>query len=438
LTGTTSRNKSLPHAQVSSVKNYSHDNVEFEVEKSINTQPETNSQLHNSNNLIKKCIFKYQDFYKFTRLIVDDSFQFDSHFESANLHTVFRILTYQEATSSGLSFKYHNYDLFMHNDLFTSGNTQWFYFKISNLKAGQIATFNLKNFRKSDSLFKRGMKPLVYSKISGQWTRNCYNIDYLPSQDSNSFEFQSVVRDLKSDDCNTKKKSKLNAYEVYFNLSFTYEVENDDDECYFAYCYPYTYTDLQRYLDNIQSNEISNHTHNLNTKSMNHKNNKHVKSTILKRSLLCNTIAKNRCDLLTITNPAATIEDLKKRSVILISARVHPGETNASFIMHGIIEFLMNKTNEQANILRNNYIFKIIPMLNPDGVVNGNYRASLAGCDLNRKWRNPDPLKHPTLYHTKELIKRLKLSFSVSFLLDLHGHSIKKGIYLFIYIIFFF
>ncbi len=28
-------------------------------------------------------------------------------------------------------------------------------------------------------------------------------------------------------------------------------------------------------------------------------------------------------------------------------------------------------------------------MLNPDGVINGNYRCSLAGCDLNRRWKNP-------------------------------------------------
>ena len=28
-------------------------------------------------------------------------------------------------------------------------------------------------------------------------------------------------------------------------------------------------------------------------------------------------------------------------------------------------------------------------MLNPDGVVNGNYRSSLAGEDLNRRYANP-------------------------------------------------
>ena len=29
---------------------------------------------------------------------------------------------------------------------------------------------------------------------------------------------------------------------------------------------------------------------------------------------------------------------------------------------------------------------KVVPMLNPDGVINGNYRCSLAGVDLNRVW----------------------------------------------------
>ena len=46
-------------------------------------------------------------------------------------------------------------------------------------------------------------------------------------------------------------------------------------------------------------------------------------------------------------------------------------------------------------------------MLNPDGVINGNYRCSLAGCDLNRRWKNPTKQLHPTIFHTKKLIKDL-------------------------------
>ena len=34
--------------------------------------------------------------------------------------------------------------------------------------------------------------------------------------------------------------------------------------------------------------------------------------------------------------------------------------------------------------------FVLIPILNPDGVVCGNYRNSIAGVDLNRQWINPD------------------------------------------------
>jgi murein tripeptide amidase MpaA len=50
-------------------------------------------------------------------------------------------------------------------------------------------------------------------------------------------------------------------------------------------------------------------------------------------------------------------------------------------------------------------VFKLIPMLNPDGVTNGNYRCSLAGCDLNRRWKFPSKTLHPTVYETKKLIK---------------------------------
>ena len=68
---------------------------------------------------------------------------------------------------------------------------------------------------------------------------------------------------------------------------------------------------------------------------------------------------------------------------MIISARVHPGESNASYIVEGLIDFLLSQDRE-AKHLRDTYVFKIVPMLNPDGVVVGNYRCSLAGVDLNR------------------------------------------------------
>jgi hypothetical protein len=48
---------------------------------------------------------------------------------------------------------------------------------------------------------------------------------------------------------------------------------------------------------------------------------------------------------------------------------VHPGESNASFMLQGTIDFLLNKNNKDAQVLRDTFIFKIIPMLNIDGVI---------------------------------------------------------------------
>ena len=44
---------------------------------------------------------------------------------------------------------------------------------------------------------------------------------------------------------------------------------------------------------------------------------------------------------------------------------------------------------EIVTFLKHNFEFYIVPMLNVDGVINGNYRCSLAACDLNRKWIEP-------------------------------------------------
>ena len=103
------------------------------------------------------------------------------------------------------------------------------------------------------------------------------------------------------------------------------------------------------------------------------------------RNCLCRSLAGNKVWYLTITGKDKSKDD--KKGVIL-TARVHPGETNGSWMMKGAIRFLLSDCPE-ASVLRDKFIFKIIPMLNPDGVINGNYRCSLAGTDLNRRWKVP-------------------------------------------------
>jgi hypothetical protein len=68
--------------------------------------------------------------------------------------------------------------------------------------------------------------------------------------------------------------------------------------------------------------------------------------------------------MLTVTNRVTTLDELKRRSAIVVSARVHPGETNASWMMKGFILFITSN-DPKADELRRLFIFKIIPMLNP-------------------------------------------------------------------------
>lgn len=119
-------------------------------------------------------------------------------------------------------------------------------------------------------------------------------------------------------------------------------------------------------------------------------------------------MAGNTCDYLTITSKSKEVGvlELNKRKSVIITGRVHPGETFGSHMMKGVLDFLTDPLKKEARLLRENFVFKVIPMLNPDGVINGNYRCSLAGCDLNRRWKNPSKLLHPTIYYTKKLVKQ--------------------------------
>lgn len=70
-------------------------------------------------------------------------------------------------------------------------------------------------------------------------------------------------------------------------------------------------------------------------------------------------------------------------------------------------------------------------MLNPDGVINGNYRCSLAGCDLNRRWKLPSLTLHPTIHSAKKLIRTMASERELALFVDFHGHSNKKDVFIY-------
>ena len=125
---------------------------------------------------------------------------------------------------------------------------------------------------------------------------------------------------------------------------------------------------------------------------------------------------------LNITDFNDTTIPINERNIIICTGRVHPGESNGSWMIHvniyfifilfiwikkGFLEFLCSSHADAKN-LRRTFIFKIVPMLNPDGVIIGNHRTGVCGNDLNRQYINPDERLHPTIYALKQVFDETK------------------------------
>lgn len=102
--------------------------------------------------------------------------------------------------------------------------------------------------------------------------------------------------------------------------------------------------------------------------------------TILQESILCKSCGNIDIPILTITNipPNIIRENPRTLKYIIMIARTHPGETYGSWIMKGFINFILSE-DPSAKYLRDNFIFKIVPMMNPDGVIAWNTRTCFLG-----------------------------------------------------------
>ncbi|KAL3868699.1 hypothetical protein ACJMK2_041476 [Sinanodonta woodiana] len=286
---------------------------------------------------------------------------FDACFECGNLGRVDYITDFE-------------YDLFIRPDTCNPRFRVWFNFTVENVKADQRVIFNLVNFSKTKSLYREGMSPMVKSLTRPRWVR-------VPAK--NVYYYR----------CPDHRKNYV--------MSFAFCFDKEDDVYQFSYCYPYSYSRLQNYLDTLEKRNMDFFT----------------------RELLCLTVQQRRLDMITITHPDNLLPGEAKR-IVFITARVHPGETPASFVCQGLIDFLISN-HPVAKTLREHVVFKIVPMLNPDGVFLGNYRCSLMGFDLNRHWQEPSPWAHPTLYATKNYVVEQDRDENavIDFYIDIHAHS---------------
>jgi len=178
---------------------------------------------------------------------------------------------------------------------------------------------------------------------------------------------------------------------------------------FLAHCYPFTYSDQCEFIRKVCTFQNKDK---------------------IRKTVLCKSLAGNDVDMLIVTNFLSDPVDIAVRKSIILTSRVHPGETGASFVMNGVIDFLVSD-DDQAQFLRNTFVFKVVPMLNPDGVIVGNYRCSLMGQDLNRQWIGSSSKFYPINYHTKLMMKRTLESRDIFFFCDFHGHSTGRNVFMF-------
>ena len=299
---------------------------------------------------------------------------FSSEFESGNL---FKVYHHEE----------NEYVLVIHPDFGNCKYSHWFYFEVV-AKVSDTFRFHIININKKDLSLEKGMQIVV--RELGGWRRGGENLKF---QDSSRF---SNYMDTTG----------------YFTLSFSYSF-TEFSKVAFAYSYPYTHSQLCDWLKVL----------------------KHVHHDILMVSPLCKTLNGNNCELITITSDIALYKEIRHNQIsdkkaVVFMARVHPCESPSSFIIQGLINFLVSKSFD-AKMLRKNFVFKIVPMANPDGVKGGNTRCSLLGIDLNRRWIEANEILHPEIFQAKELIKSVKEMHDLVLFCDIHSHAKKQNVFMY-------
>jgi hypothetical protein len=109
----------------------------------------------------------------------------------------------------------------------------------------------------------------------------------------------------------------------------------------------------------------------------------------------------------------------KSKKTIWLMFRQHSWESGSSWVGEGAVRTLLASDSKK---LRDQIIWKIIPLCDPDGVARGGVRFNANGFDLNRNWDVVDPIKMPEITAQRNAIKQwLDGGNHIDLLLSLHN-----------------
>jgi len=288
---------------------------------------------------------------------------FSSNFDNGNLARV------EKSNRSG------EYNVWTANDNMgtpvQSSHCAFFHFVVSGLEVGTVLKIRVCNASNHGALYKHDHRPVFRSTASNRkWAR-----------------IRSPVKFTKADGS--------------ANLYFEHTVDLPDDKIYFAFTYPYSYAMVQ---DDMKV--VRNHMNDLSNPD----------SIFMHHEVLTHSCDGRFVDLVTISSAEGADEGAREvllsglfpengpdhprppsfpdKEVIFLSCRVHPGEVPAQWTFKGMMDILMDPTDLRGKELRRRFVFKMIPLLNPDGVYRGHFRMDQHGNNLNRY--HPHATRHTT------------------------------------------
>lgn len=154
-----------------------------------------------------------------------------------------------------------------------------------------------------------------------------------------------------------------------------------------AYSYPYSNQELSRFLASIETDP-------------------RVNFSSLGQSAQGRPIRK--IDI--AASPGNQATDLQD---IWIICREHPGETPAAFVLEGLVDAILDKSADSD--LLSSFRFHIVPMLNVDGVAEGNYYRNTEGIDIAQDWKIFQSVETRALHEAMhENLESLKVALVVN------------------------
>jgi predicted deacylase len=114
---------------------------------------------------------------------------------------------------------------------------------------------------------------------------------------------------------------------------------------------------------------------------------------------------------------AVRLGDADAPRLVVLLGRQHPPEVTGAMAMDAV-SLTIAKLIRSGAIDGKQFQFLIVPLLNPDGVARGHWRANLGGVDLNRDWGS---FKQPETRAVGDWLARLPAKVRPVLMLDFHS-----------------